>query len=428
MSTHASLRSNPGPLVARFLGLAAALALVAGAAPPAVADEVVVDGDLSDLVAVAQGDGIDPCNELLPLCRIGYDFERVLVYYDWRIDTLYLGIDVMDVEEGGVCLGLPGPGVPGDLDGDGNPNDIGYLPECPVGIDDFGVGLQEIYLLRVDTNADFDFTDPEDVRVVYTANQLRFETGTGAPLEGVDGTIVLGVAGAPFDPMIPNQNRQTEDIEVSVDAWSSLCDDPYSFHVEAFAGALLNGLPEDVLQDPIQVSIDPPDCRPGSVNAGVGSLEDVLLLNGSAGAPVTREVTVHAGSLIWGAMFPPPAGGDGRYVVHADLGEPDLDAPTVLQRNVGLACFPFFLTRGATPEAVWNNLGFPIKVGSSRYFDGSPIPNPAAAPSIFLFLYGGDPVHLPVGTAVTFQGILVDPGSASSLGASATNAVILRVL
>ena len=85
------------------------------------------------------------------------------------------------------------------------------------------------------------------------------------------------------------------------------------------------------------------------------------------------------------------------------------------------------LLPGASPEAVWNNAGRPNRVGSSRYFDGTPLPNPGLAPVTFLDLPEGDLANLPPGTSVTLQGAIVDPASASEKGASVTNAVILRI-
>lgn len=85
------------------------------------------------------------------------------------------------------------------------------------------------------------------------------------------------------------------------------------------------------------------------------------------------------------------------------------------------------IPQGATPAAIWNNLGKESQVGASTGFDGAPIPDPGRAPSIFLTLLTGDPVHLPAGRFVTFQGVLLDPASASPKSVSVTNAVVLEV-
>jgi hypothetical protein len=175
------------------------------------------------------------------------------------------------------------------------------------------------------------------------------------------------------------------------------------------------------------ISVEALDCMPGTVNAGAGSVTDVLYVNGSTGG-TGRIVATGEGDALWAAILGAPAGGIGKFVVHADFGEPAPATQTNLPGGVGTTCFPFLLPQGASPDAVWNNIGKADLVGPTQYFDGTPLPDPARAPTVFLVLFAGDPVHLPVGTSVTFQGILLDPGSASSKGGSTTNAVVLRVL
>lgn len=167
-------------------------------------------------------------------------------------------------------------------------------------------------------------------------------------------------------------------------------------------------------------------CYEGTVNAAGGSIVDVLYLNGTAGG-ATRSVDTAQGSLVWASIFAPPAGGPGKFVIHADSGVPTSSSVSLLPSNVGTTCFPFLLP-AAAPVAVWNNLGKVNLVGSSQYFDTTPIPDPPSAPTIFLQLLSGDAINLPAGTEITFQGIIVDPASLSAKGASTTNAVILRIL
>ena len=63
---------------------------------------------------------------------------------------------------------------------------------------------------------------------------------------------------------------------------------------------------------------------------------------------------------------------------------------------------------------VVGSIGKENLVGSSKYFDGGSITNPAKAPCVFLQLSAGDLTYLPAGTTVTFQGIIVDLGSSSA--------------
>ena len=245
--------------VRRLIAAFALLALLGLACPPLLAQPVIVDGDLSDWDAFTpHGVALDACNELFPLCKSGFDFTRVLVHYDQATDTLFFGIDPMDVEDGGGCQGIAGPGVPGDADGDLDPCTDGNLPTCPINLDQECVGPDEQYLLKIDTNFDGDFTDLEDIRVVYRGNQLRFEQGNGNPFPW-SGEVMLGMAGAQKTCICANENPDTEDIEIAVHNFSQLDPVPTCFIVDAIAGSLVDIPPEDFLDAPIFVSIATPD-------------------------------------------------------------------------------------------------------------------------------------------------------------------------
>ncbi len=167
-------------------------------------------------------------------------------------------------------------------------------------------------------------------------------------------------------------------------------------------------------------------CRTGVVGAGVGAPEAVLFFNGVV-SDIDRFIEIDEGDAIIGTIFDAPGGGS-RYVIHANEGLPTPSTLTPLPAQVGLGCFPFLTTEGAAPLAVWNNIGREGKLGSSRGFDGQPIPDPPLAPTIFLVLHEGDPVNLPVGTTVTFQGVILDGDSPSPRNVSTTNAITLRIL
>lgn len=168
-------------------------------------------------------------------------------------------------------------------------------------------------------------------------------------------------------------------------------------------------------------------CTRGAVGLASAPIPtSVLLVNGETGGR-ERKVAVGEGAALRFTMSLPPSGGRGRFVVHANLGPPGGAGLTVLPESVGTVCFPLLLPQGASPVAIWNNLGKTAKLGASTYFDGSPIPDPAPAPVDFLDLPGGDPEQLPAGTVVTLQGVVFDPDATSPRGASATNAVVLRV-
>lgn len=194
-------------------------------------------------------------------------------------------------------------------------------------------------------------------------------------------------------------------------------------------GSGLETVVDDLLAFPngIDLDVDPLSCLAGSVDASVGGPEDVLYLNGATGGKC-RIVSVPEGGLLWATLLAPPAGGSGRFVVHANAGYPNAGTEVSLPSGVGRACFDFLLQRGAAPLAIWDNTGKSNVIGESRYFDGSMIPDPAPAPSTFLQLFDGDTVNLPVGTVVTFQAVVLDPTSPSRYGASVSNALSLRIL
>lgn len=164
-------------------------------------------------------------------------------------------------------------------------------------------------------------------------------------------------------------------------------------------------------------------CLDGTVNDLAGPITDTLFINGQS-----RNAQVAEGELTWGAMLAPPAGGSGKFAIHANAGNPSSATHVELPAAIGTICFPLFLTQAAQPVAIWNNLGREAKLGASQYFDGSPIDDPAIAPTVFLQLFSGDVTNLPMGTVLTLQGVQIDPGSSSPLGASTTNAVMLEIL
>lgn len=167
-------------------------------------------------------------------------------------------------------------------------------------------------------------------------------------------------------------------------------------------------------------------CGASTVNDLAGPIADTLFVNGTTGG-AGRCVSVGEGALLWFAMLAPPAGGNGRFLVQAHLGAPTLDDVTPQPAAIGATCFPVLLAAGANPIAMWNGVGKVDRVGASQGFDGAPIPDPAPAPTVFAQLDDGDPVHLPAGTRITLQGVMIDPGSSSVKLASATNAVVLAI-
>jgi len=167
-------------------------------------------------------------------------------------------------------------------------------------------------------------------------------------------------------------------------------------------------------------------CLTGTVNTGAGEVAEVLTVNGQTGG-CDRTAEVDEEAAIRVAIVLPPKGGGGRFVLHGNFGRPDVATERVLPSQAGRFCFPLLLGTGATPDLVCNNLRKYEHLGRSRYLDGAPILDPQRAPTVVLDLAGGDPVYLPSGTVLSLQAVLLDPGSESPRGASASNAVLLVI-
>ena len=169
-------------------------------------------------------------------------------------------------------------------------------------------------------------------------------------------------------------------------------------------------------------------CREGVVDIANGTADDVLFVNGSAGTSEVRTIAVDADEVLWITMLSAPSGGPGKFVVHANLAEPSDATLSTLPASIGLTCFEMILNAGATPHAVWNNIGKEGAVGATLDFDGGVV-DPDRAPCIFVEIGEGDlATVLPPGTVLTLQGVLLDPGSSSPKSASATNAVVVEIL
>ncbi len=163
-----------------------------------------------------------------------------------------------------------------------------------------------------------------------------------------------------------------------------------------------------------------PDCKAGTTNITQGYLIDTLYVQGSNGGS-ERTVDVPATSPIRIAMVETGAGGNGKFVLHGDLGRPGDTPRPELPFDIGATCFPFLAADGADPLIVANNIGRTQLVGESRYRN-TPWPDPERASTEFLY------PALPPGTVLTFQALIVDPSSQSSRSVSVSNAVIVNIL
>ena len=147
-------------------------------------------------------------------------------------------------------------------------------------------------------------------------------------------------------------------------------------------------------------------------------MTNVLFVDGQSGG-AERTVELSEGRSLDVSIQRPVAGGPGRFVLHGNEGEPGAATESLLPADIGIACFPFLLSNGAAPVVVANNIGREALVGSSHFY-GAASPDPSVASTTL------DYPDFPIGTVLTFQAVILDPGSASARGASATNAIVVR--
>ncbi len=166
-----------------------------------------------------------------------------------------------------------------------------------------------------------------------------------------------------------------------------------------------------------QTTVDRPlQARAGTVNAGLGAIEDVIFIDGSSGDDSYRVVTrqvheVFAITVAAPSAGPPVAPGAYYFV----LGEPTDLTATPQPLGLGTMVFSSPLT-GGSPFRIANTLGHHAQLGT---------PNVPSQPAPTVLVPRPTGLARPV--SVTLQGFIRENGSAAQRPASVTNAVILRV-
>ncbi|MBI1852735.1 MAG: hypothetical protein HYR85_20535 [Planctomycetes bacterium] len=387
----------------------------------ALVGQITVDGNLDDIRAVAQASQRDPVNEVCAAARSGFDFSNVYVYYAVDTDTVFVGLDLMDIPDphgipGSPVWGLPGLGVPGDADGDGDPDSPATNPICVAApfVDEDGVGPDEFYWVMLDPNNGGGLRST--ILAQYRNN--RFDIGTypdRTPIPGASGAIALGTIGASHHPtQIPDENPSTADIEMRIDHWSRYDSTPANFSVVAI-GAFY-GLPSDST-NAVLVDIGSHSCASGAVNESSGTTDRVLRINGNDTVSVAALSTPIDVSLDVSLDGPNPA----RYVLWIWAGSL-VDSFDVNARGTALGC-----TVGATPLRRFEqpqpfrclrSPDLPSRVCGSLAEPNAP---PRAPWSITRRRGFSVPITL------TLQGILEDEGASNPIGFSVTNAVVVEV-
>jgi Tol biopolymer transport system component len=157
--------------------------------------------------------------------------------------------------------------------------------------------------------------------------------------------------------------------------------------------------------------------RFGNVGTGAGDREAIVLVNGIAGDPQTREIRVASTQALTCTIVAPSSRTASRFVAWAWRGVPTASTRTPLPGLDGALTFPAPFVAGApAPLAIWNN------IGHRRTF-GTPTASSRPAPTILFAAPHG------AGRAarVTLQGLVEDSASPSGVGLSVTNAIVLRI-
>lgn len=170
----------------------------------------------------------------LPLPN-GFNISAVWQHYNLSDDKLYFRYDTV--------------GIAGDASGNGNP----HLYAPPAGIEEWGVGLHEEYVVGFDVDNDnstgalmMGFPDPFngfDLVVHYTNNTVtaKWYGGLTAPSCFV------------AEAAIATEEDYTHHVEFSINNVSEFMDWRY-YRIYGFAGSLYDpGNPEDPLAEPIEV-------------------------------------------------------------------------------------------------------------------------------------------------------------------------------
>jgi hypothetical protein len=203
----------------------------------------------------------------------------------------------------------------------------------------------------------------------------------------------------------------------------------YSFGFDAVVGPTDTIATLGIYKPGTPVSFDgatqgPPiaSCIAGNVNRAAGPPANVLLVNGSAGPPVTRKVELSVGQPVDVSLAASPSGPtSGRYVLWAWGVQPTSSQPFVARgQSLGCTVNPTPLQPALAPQPVaCLRGGVPTRACGVVPELG---PAPASVPWTIRRPRGS-----PVAATFTLQGIVEDSGAINALGFSVTNAVVVVV-
>lgn len=297
--------------------------------------------------------------------------------------------DVVDLDEDATHTAI------GDLDADGNPDLVFIQPSTLTaylgdGARGFGEGIDfehGLTTLRGVALSDIDGDGLLDIAMV-DRNRLSVFVGDG------EGGFGAGV-----------------DVATSTDAWAMAAGD---IDRDGLADLAVGGDGGNLVTIHLNRAFFY-GCRTGTVNAGIGPIEDVLFVNGSAGYGAARKVVVDRDEPLEIFMAAAPADPSSVYALYAYLAPPTNSSVRVMPFGVGRSCraTPVTDMNPAKLKRIWNNTG--------KAALGVPDSPSSGAPETTLHLPGG------VGLELTFylQGIISDSGSAATKPGSMTNGVVV---
>ncbi|MBI1852766.1 MAG: hypothetical protein HYR85_20690 [Planctomycetes bacterium] len=187
--------------------------------------------------------------------------------------------------------------------------------------------------------------------------------------------------------------------------------DRFPVNVERLAG--------DPSTDCETIVPSPDDCRGGNVNAGAGSVVDVLFVNQSPGVGTERRLDVSPTAPFQILMSAPPSNPNGPapFVMWVWRGQPSATTVQALPFGVGFSCMPTPLDRFTSPQPflVANTIGASNRLGVNNW--SRPL---RPAPSLLM----NSSIGIRASGTFFLQGIILD-SAALNHEAAVTNGILV---
>lgn len=166
-------------------------------------------------------------------------------------------------------------------------------------------------------------------------------------------------------------------------------------------------------------------CGVGGVNAGCGTTENILRVNGSRGGNARTVFLSPTSSLEISVDEPSGQQGDGsptRLCVYAFPGLAGAQDDLLLPRGLGRMCFGPFALASQPPLVTWNSIGRTSKLGPHTA-PGPPPLIPDGGTAVLISLASGAGMQV----TLTLQGIVEDACTQALVPFSVTNGVAVKI-